>query len=758
MRGLAAHSNGFQTDPRAGDPHVAARHDRPARRLSSSRALPRAVPPNARPPKGPQAVQPNTPLDGAPLGWPEGPDDLFVDEHGEPVRIDKGFSWEYPLAAHGLMHNVITNAWRGDPYPIDTLFLFMANMAWNSSMNTVAVRKMLVDKHADGEKRRVQDSVPGRLRRVRVGDDGVRRPDPARHHVPRAARRHVAARPADLGVRRSGRFGARSGGAAHRPVQAVPGRADRAREPARVSRVRQRRRLAQVPRLSRLHRPLRDGAGLGHRLSRRLARQERRAFAARRAQPEAVGDVREEQLRVPVSPAAQPAVHAQLEPRLPAVGAADGPAPRLRPDRHPHLLRIPAALPPGGAGQASRQAAAGPVARARRHLLRSAAVLVRVARDRADRHRALSAARRHPAADGDVPLVGFAERVAAPDPRAQLPDGESAHGAGRGHRRRRLAVGRIALGQGARHVPLYRSGRARHGVDLERDRQGERRVAPRARRQRIAPGLPAQSPHHRGIARRRWRERRDDLQLRPDHRTGGVVRRARAHLSGGRGRAGGDVAAIRAGGGDAGPARATSGVARVFRGQGARDDDATRAGHRPQRVRGLPRLRHELQGVEHVGLGRAARRPRSVRQRPQRHVLQSRADLRGRRVSEHPDGALSQVVPALRGPAVRSGVSHGSELQARRGRHRAGRLRQVHRLQLLRLGVSLRCARAGRKAQGDDQVHAVRRPHPRQGAARARSPAGLRARVPDQRAALRRHPRSGVGGVARRSASRPAMR
>ncbi|MCM3755762.1 molybdopterin-dependent oxidoreductase, partial [Bacillus licheniformis] len=45
------------------------------------------------------------------------------------------------------------NAWRGDPYPIDTLLIFMANMAWNSSMNTTEVRKMLVDKRADGEYR-----------------------------------------------------------------------------------------------------------------------------------------------------------------------------------------------------------------------------------------------------------------------------------------------------------------------------------------------------------------------------------------------------------------------------------------------------------------------------------------------------------------------------------------------------------------------------------------------------------------------------
>jgi anaerobic selenocysteine-containing dehydrogenase len=83
--------------------------------------------------------------------WAAKPEDLFVDEEGEPVRLDKAFSWEYPLSVHGLMHNAITNAWRGDPYKIDTLLLFMANMAWNSSMNTTSVREMLVDKDENGE-------------------------------------------------------------------------------------------------------------------------------------------------------------------------------------------------------------------------------------------------------------------------------------------------------------------------------------------------------------------------------------------------------------------------------------------------------------------------------------------------------------------------------------------------------------------------------------------------------------------------------
>lgn len=151
MRGLAAHSNGFQTiRALAILMSLLGTIDRPGG-FRHRAPYPRAVPPNARPPKGPASVKPNTPLDAPPLGWPESPEDLFVDEAGNPMRLDKGFSWEHPLSAHGLMHNAITNAWRGDPYPIDTLFLFMANMAWNSSMNTSEVRRMLNDKNANGE-------------------------------------------------------------------------------------------------------------------------------------------------------------------------------------------------------------------------------------------------------------------------------------------------------------------------------------------------------------------------------------------------------------------------------------------------------------------------------------------------------------------------------------------------------------------------------------------------------------------------------
>jgi anaerobic selenocysteine-containing dehydrogenase len=151
MRGLAAHSNGFQTIRALSIlMTVLGTIDRPGG-FRHKAPFPRPIPPCAKTPKSPNDVQPNTPLNGMPLGWPADPNDLFVDDKGNPVRIDKAFSWEFPLAAHGLMHNAITNAWRQDPYPIDTLLIFMANMAWNSTMNTSEVRKMLNDKDDNGE-------------------------------------------------------------------------------------------------------------------------------------------------------------------------------------------------------------------------------------------------------------------------------------------------------------------------------------------------------------------------------------------------------------------------------------------------------------------------------------------------------------------------------------------------------------------------------------------------------------------------------
>ena len=78
-------------------------------------------------------------------------EDLAIDADGNPVRIDKAFTWENPLSAHGMMHMVISNAYAGDPYSVDTLFFYMANMSWNSSMNTTGVMDMLTAKKENGE-------------------------------------------------------------------------------------------------------------------------------------------------------------------------------------------------------------------------------------------------------------------------------------------------------------------------------------------------------------------------------------------------------------------------------------------------------------------------------------------------------------------------------------------------------------------------------------------------------------------------------
>jgi anaerobic selenocysteine-containing dehydrogenase len=112
--------------------------------------FPRPIPPAPRPAGHPGDVVPGRPLAGPPLGFPRGPSDLLVDAEGRPQRIDKAYSWEAPLAAHGLMHTVIRNAWAGDPYPIEALLLYMANMSWNSAMNTPETMRMLTDKDEAG--------------------------------------------------------------------------------------------------------------------------------------------------------------------------------------------------------------------------------------------------------------------------------------------------------------------------------------------------------------------------------------------------------------------------------------------------------------------------------------------------------------------------------------------------------------------------------------------------------------------------------
>ncbi|WP_171124382.1 MULTISPECIES: molybdopterin oxidoreductase family protein [unclassified Ruegeria] len=148
MRGISAHANGFQTCRAL---HV-------LQILLGTVEVPggfRFKPPYPKPveahptPHGDR--RPGRPLEGPHLGFPRGPEDLLLDENGNAQRIDKAFTWENPMSAHGLMHMVISNAAAGDPYKIDTLFMYMANMSWNSSMNTKGVMEMLSAKTEDGK-------------------------------------------------------------------------------------------------------------------------------------------------------------------------------------------------------------------------------------------------------------------------------------------------------------------------------------------------------------------------------------------------------------------------------------------------------------------------------------------------------------------------------------------------------------------------------------------------------------------------------
>lgn len=149
MRGISAHSNGFHTCRAI---HILqlllGTIDVPGG-MRYKPPYPKALNSLPKPTGSDREILPNTPLSGPHLGFPMSPDQLLIDDDGKPQRIDKAFSWESPLAIHGLMHMVIHNAWKGDPYPIDTLFFYMANMAWNSSMNTSKVIDMLTDKNEE---------------------------------------------------------------------------------------------------------------------------------------------------------------------------------------------------------------------------------------------------------------------------------------------------------------------------------------------------------------------------------------------------------------------------------------------------------------------------------------------------------------------------------------------------------------------------------------------------------------------------------
>ena len=150
MRGISAHANGFQTCRAihllqlllgAVDAPGSFRYQPP---------FPRPIPPANKPGK---TRDEQGRLNAMPLGFIHGPEDLLVNASGQALRVDEAYSWKYPLAVHGMMHTVLRNAHSGAHGKIDVLMLFMANMSWNSAMNTHETLHWLTDTDSNGDYR-----------------------------------------------------------------------------------------------------------------------------------------------------------------------------------------------------------------------------------------------------------------------------------------------------------------------------------------------------------------------------------------------------------------------------------------------------------------------------------------------------------------------------------------------------------------------------------------------------------------------------
>ena len=213
-------------------------------------------------------------------------------------------------------------------------------------------------------------------------------------------------------------------------------------------------------------------------------------------------------------------------------------------------------------------------------------------------------------------------------------------------------LGRAPWGKVRCMAALQRGGRAGHGVDLERDRQGRRRLAAGARTRTnrskgfllnhlITDELPGGDGAARGSAIPIRSPARPagttcacaSTRPRPSARTTLPQFAAMQPLPGSTDAVQRCAGAIsRARGEFAARLRGATVIVATRSNQGAHDDPAGPR-HRPERLRRLPRLRDHLQGMEHLGRGGPAGRREAVRRGPDRHVLQPRADLRSRRIS-----------------------------------------------------------------------------------------------------------------------------
>ena len=383
---------------------------------------PKPAPPGPKPAGKPGGIVAGQPLPGAPLGYPMGPEDLIVDDDGKPARIDKAFSWDAPIAAHGLMHLLIRNAWKGDPYPIDTLFMYMANMAWNSAMNIPETLRMLTDKDpTTGEYR-----IPRIIYSDAYYSETVAYADlvlPDTTYFERWDCISLLDRP--IGGRTARRFDPSADPEARSRCAAVSGRADRTRRTARIAG------LCQCDGAPRYPGGYKDYI-VGHERSPGIGPLA--GWRGEDGEAQGKGAPNPKQLdryiangcfwKYELPPEQLFYKHANkayLETAT-AMGLIGAPEPIVLQLYVETLQRF--RLAAQGHGPPCRRKGPCP----HRDLFRPAAVLVSAVRGSSDRPRRLPAARDHAAADADVPFLAFAECLAAPDPRPEPAVHQPRHG------------------------------------------------------------------------------------------------------------------------------------------------------------------------------------------------------------------------------------------------------------------------------------------------------------------------------------------
>ena len=333
------------------------------------------------------------------------------------------------------------------------------------------------------------------------------------------------------------------------------------------------------------------------------------------------------------------------------------------------------------------------------------------------RSRAYPLPRDHAAADDDVPLVGFAERVAAADPRRENhPVHESRH---------RACSSGLPTTTGSwvesHHGRIRCQLRTMEGVEAHTvwtwNAVGKQAGAWGCRADALGSDrrLPAQSSDLGAVAEARRRASPD--QLRSGHRTGGVVRSARQGARKCAPRRDRQLAACSS---RARRCRATTSIGRASGATHAPTaTDEARPRHRSRHLRRLPRLRHRVQGMERRRRRSAARCPITSPSAPSRSGVWFNR-VRHYEVGEYPasqDDQLPDVVHALRGRRLRHRVPDRRVVQARATASCSSTRTSAWAATCAR--GRARTARASSIAGSghDEEVHAVRRPHLRRAAA-----------------------------------------